>query len=572
VKEKEAQAFPFFHVRAAELTALLEPARAIRSFLKAALRITEADSGSFILLNPDTGLLDIEASIGLRKGVRRVKLKLGEGITGWVATTGEPLRVSDVRGDRRYVCVDPRVQSELAVPVEWLGSVIGVINVDSHQAGHFTAEHQERLTALAEEAARWLAFAWEVQRLRRRGGELTALLRVGRSLVSQSGLDSVLQGVVRYAAGLLRAKASALSFWDGEKEELFLRASFGTSKDFPSKPPIRSGESLMDLAIRRGRAVALYDLKEDPYLFYTERAQGEGFCSMLAVPLVFGKQFLGVLSVYTAVFHRFSTEEIRLLQMLADLSSVAIQKARLWERLMETEEALRRSERLSALGLLAAEVAHEIRNPLTVVQMLFHSLVQSVRLDERAQKDAAIIGEKMRQMNRILDQILHLGRSSDPILEWVDASRMLEDILLLVRPKAQKQGVTVRQKIAGGLPLVLADRAQLEQALLNLVLNALEAMPEGGSLWLEVQRRSYRGVQYLALGVRDTGPGLPLKEKEELFTLFQSSKPGGTGIGLAIVRRIVENHRGKLLVQSRKGRGTRFRILIPIDPLEGDAA
>lgn len=567
MKKQKPSSFPF-SIKTADLIELFKPTRAIRFFLKAAIEQSQASSGSFILFNPNTGLLDIEASIGLRKGARRVKLKLGQGITGWVATTGEPLRVDDVRLDRRYVCVDPRVRSELAVPVEWQGSVIGVLNVDSHRVNHFTEEHQRDLISLAEEAARWLAFAWEIQRLRRRGEQLTGLLGIGRTLVSESNLDAVLQGVVRHACRLVQAKASSLSFWDSEKQELVLRASFGTSKEFLHKSPIRPGESLMDLAIQRGRAVALFHLPDDPYLYYTERGKEEGFASLLAVPLVFAKKFLGVLAVYTGVPHRFSTEEIRLLQMLADLSSVAIQKAQLWERLMETEEALRQSERLSALGLLAAEVAHEIRNPLAVMQLLFHSLVQSAKLEGHAQKDAVIIGEKMRQMNRILDQVLHLGRSAEPAPEWVDVSQMLEDILLLVRAKAQKQGISVRKKITPGLPPLLADRAQLEQALLNLVLNALEAMPGGGTLWLEAQPYTHRGTRYLALGVGDTGPGLSREQKEDLFTLFRTSKPGGTGIGLAIVRRIVENHRGKVLVQSRKGRGTRFRLLIPSDPLE----
>jgi signal transduction histidine kinase len=289
---------------------------------------------------------------------------------------------------------------------------------------------------------------------------------------------------------------------------------------------------------------------------------------MLAVPLTFADKALGVLAIYTQARHRFSNDEIKLLTALADLSAVAIEKGRLLARVVEMEEKLRASERLSALGLLAAEIAHEIRNPLTVMQMLFHALVESLPLDATSQRDAELIGEKMRQMNRILDQVLSFARSSEPIKESVQAQSLFDDVVLLTRYKLQQQGIEVRTSVPEAVPPFRADREQVEQVLLNLILNASDAMPKGGMLRLSAGVEAVDGETYLVLAVRDNGQGMTAEQVANLFAPFLTYKESGTGIGLAIVQKIMENHQGKVEVESKSGQGTRFKLLFPIaDPL-----
>jgi signal transduction histidine kinase len=284
---------------------------------------------------------------------------------------------------------------------------------------------------------------------------------------------------------------------------------------------------------------------------------------MLAVPLIFAEKAVGVLVVYTQQRHRFSNDEIKLLTALGDLSAVAIEKGRLLARVVDMEEKLRASERLSALGLLAAEIAHEIRNPLTVMQMLFHALVETLRLDPTSQRDAELISEKMRQMNRILDQVLSFARSSEPIKEPVDARQLIDDVFLLTRHKLQQQGIEVRSSVADDVPPFRADRPQVEQVLLNLILNAADAMPKGGTLRLTAAREINEGEPHLAIGVRDNGQGMTQDQIANLFAPFLTYKESGTGIGLAIVKKIMENHRGKVEVESKVGQGTRFKLLFP---------
>jgi len=546
------------------LRALLEPKRAIRHFLRIAMKMTGASCGSFILLNPNTGLLDIEASYGISLRARKVKLQLGEGITGWVATSGQAMRIPDVRQERKYVSINSKVRSELAVPVERDGRILGIINLDSNEIDHFSEEHQDQMMGLAMEAAEWLSHGWELLNLRGRDQQLHTLVQMGRTIGSQTNLDDALAGIVRNGARLMKSEVCSLMLLSTDSRELVIRSSCGTSPRYQNRPPLKVDESLVGVVARRMRPVTVLNVQTDPRYHEIEMARRENLVSLLSVPLVFSARPVGVLNVYTREPHRFSNEEIKLLQTLADLSAVAIEKSRLLTRVVDTEETLRQSERLSALGLLAAEVAHEIRNPLTVMQMLFHSLVSSTTMEGPARKDAEIIEEKMKQMNRIVDQILSLVRSAEPIKEPIAVSQLIDDIILLVRHKLYRQGIEIRRIVPEGLPPMTADRAQLEQAILNLILNAVGAMPEGGILWLGASLEKSADATRIILQVRDNGTGMTKAQAESLFAPFLTTKPQGTGIGLALVRRILENHSGKIEIESRPRRGTKIRLLLPV--------
>ena len=298
-------------------------------------------------------------------------------------------------------------------------------------------------------------------------------------------------------------------------------------------------------------------------------ARREGLVAMLSVPLVFGGQALGVLNVYRGEPHIFPNEEVRILAALAELSGIAIEKARLYERIVDVEEQLRQNERLSALGLLAAEVAHEIRNPLTVMKMLFHSLDLKFPPGDPRTQDNKIMGEKMDHLNRVVEQVLDFARSTEPRLAPVNVNQLLDDLSLLTRHKLRQQRVEVVRELAPQLPAVLGDATQLEQAFLNLTLNAVEAMPEGGRLTITTralrQPRTRKEPTHVRIEFTDTGAGMTEEQQEKAFSsLLATTKAKGTGLGLAIVARVIETHRGEVKVKSELGKGTTFTITLPV--------
>jgi signal transduction histidine kinase len=557
----------FSDLRRRDLRTLLHPQKALDRILAAAVRSTRADSGSFILVNPNSGLLDIEASHGLSERAKRVKLRPGEGITGWVATTGKPLRTGDVREEKRYIAINAKIRSEMAVPVEIRGQVVGLLNVDSTQIDAFSATDEARLVDMASEAARWLELAWEIDQLRLKSRQLTSLVDTAQLILSETNLDEILEQITIQTFRLMKTRLCSVFLLNDDGTELVLRACRGGTELYRGKPNLRTEDSLLGSVVTRHKPVSVVDVVREKGYIQTDIARKERLVSMLAVPLTFAEKAVGVLAVYTQQRHRFSNDEVKILTTLGDLSAVAIEKGRLLARVVDMEEKLRASERLSALGLLAAEIAHEIRNPLTVMQMLFHALVETMQLDSTSHRDAELISEKMRQMNRILDQVLSFARSSEPIKESVHAQQLFDDVFLLTRHKLQQQDIDVRSTVPDDLPLFRADREQIEQVLLNLILNAAQAMPKGGLIRLSAAVEELEGEPHLVLAVRDNGQGMSPDQLDNLFAPFLTTKDSGTGIGLAIVKKIMENHQSKVQVESKVGQGTRFKLLFPItDP------
>jgi len=535
------------------------PQKILRLVLDEAVRITKATSGSLILINPNTGLLDIEAAVGLTKKAQQLKLKPGEGVTGWVAQRGQPLRVPDVKADRRYVPARQSVRSELAVPLEIEGQVMGVLNVDSDRVNAFSAADEELLVALAQHSARVLHNVWLLETLRLKTRQLETLVEVGQTIGSAQNLEETLQLITMQAAKLLRGKLCSLLLLDPEKQLLGLKACHGAGARYVTKPSQPVAESQVGVVVRRKRPIAILNVQESDRYQHIEIARAEGLVSLLSVPLLHREQVLGVLNVYTGEQHRFDNEEIRLLSALAHLSAIAIEKARLYEKVVDVEEQLRQNEKLSALGLLAAEIAHEIRNPLTVMKMLFHSLNLRFEPGDARAKDTAVIAEKMEQLDKIVERILRFARTSEPEFARADLNAIVEDVLLLVRHKLKQQGIELRKRLLVPLPEISCDRTQIEQVLLNLILNASQAMPNGGSLTIST---AHEGGA-ISFTVADTGEGISPERQKQLFEPFLTSKPSGTGIGLAIVHKIVETHRGRIDVRSRPGKGTQFRISLP---------
>jgi len=539
----------------------LEPAEALQRVVQEAVQLVNASSGSLSLVNPTTGLLEIGASEGLSAAGEALQLRMDEGITGWVARHGEPLRVGDVQADDRYVSANPEVRSELAIPLRMDGEVRAVLNVDAERVDVFSETDQALLEELAVHAAQVIRNSWRYEQHRHRAEQLRTLVSVGQSINSTLNLDDVLRGITREAAGLARVQMCSLLLLDETGEWLELRAEHGAGEDYRQCPALSTAESLMGSVVRRQKPMQVLNVQTSPLYQHPETARREGLVSMLSAPLVNNAQCRGTLNVYTDAPHVFSNEEVKTLCALAELSAVAIEKAELYERTVDVEEQLRRNEQLSALGLLAAEVAHEIRNPLTVMKMLYHSLRLEFDEGDPRREDARVLGEKMDHLDSIVDNIVNFARNAEPRLSAVELPALIDDLALLTRHKLQHQGIQLLREDAPELPAIRADATQLSQAFLNLILNATEAMPKGGSLRIRTATVD-EGVE---VAIADTGTGLTEGQRARAFTgMLSTTKESGGGLGLAIVAKVVEAHGGQVGVQSEPGEGTEVVLRFPI--------
>lgn len=548
----------------------LDPQQALDLIIREAVRVTRASSGSVALINPTNGFLEIEAASGLPEQSRALRLRVGEGITGWVARTGKPARAGDVSKDPRYIMVKPKVRSELAVPLEVAGQIRGVLNVDSDRADAFSEDDEQLLRALAVHAAQVIHNTWLYEQLRQKARLFETLISVSQTINSRLSLDEALQAITREACLLMNGKVASLLLLDDSGEWLDLKASHGAGAAYLNKPRLNLRESLLGTVVRRQKPLQVSNVQTSGRYQNIEVARREGLIALVGVPLVYQGKATGALSVYTGIPHSFSNEEIRILTALAELSAIAIEKARLYEHIVDVEEQLRQNEKLSAIGLLAAEVAHEIRNPLTVIKMLYHSLGLHFPPEDPRARDSAVILERMDHLNKIVQQILDFARTADPVLQPVDVNKVIDDLGLLIRHKLAQQKIEFVRDLDSDLPSVEADPSQLSQAFLNLTLNAAEAMAGGGVLKITTRllppAEKAPGPRLL-IEFHDTGHGMSEEQQKAAFrSLLQTTRKKGTGLGLAIVARIVEAHGGEISVTSNPGQGAAFRILLPANP------
>jgi PAS domain S-box-containing protein len=220
------------------------------------------------------------------------------------------------------------------------------------------------------------------------------------------------------------------------------------------------------------------------------------------------------------------------------------------------------SERLAALGRITAGVAHEVKNPLNSMRLWLENLKDSLPSDKEtnAQQAVSVLDKEIDRLDAVVKRFLDFTRPMEVRLEATQLSQLLPEVLEVAKPQFKKANIQLAQLLPIGVPEVYVDRALLKQAVLNLVLNAAEAMPNGGQLRLTLSRRG----EMAEITVEDNGKGIPPENKSKIFQLFFTTRPGGSGIGLASAFRIVQLHNGSIDFTSEVGRGTTFRIELPL--------
>ncbi len=245
--------------------------------------------------------------------------------------------------------------------------------------------------------------------------------------------------------------------------------------------------------------------------------------------------------------------------------AIFLNQRRYLQSVQALQEAAQRDRRLAALGNLAAGVAHEIRNPLNAIGMGLQRLLREWRLApgedqaEYARLGGVLHGE-VNRLNEMVERFLQLARPARVNLGTCHVEQHLGELLTLLREEAAAKGITIETVLALDGATARLDCRQIHQALLNIVVNAFEAMPKGGTLRLTARTRN----GHLEVAIADTGPGIPPEHLDRIFEPYFTTKEGGTGLGLALAQRIVDAHGGAITVDSRPGKGSTFRIGLPL--------
>jgi signal transduction histidine kinase len=389
---------------------------------------------------------------------------------------------------------------------------------------------------------------------------LEALFAIGAEISSTLQLEEVLRRVVAHACRLMGARVSSLLLIDREEGTLRPAATHGASDAYLAQPDREVATSLTGEVIKTGRPLYIPDVREETRYSLSLLARREGLCALLSVPLRSKAGVIGVLNVYTGEPRCFDENDIRLLTLLASQSATAIENATLHRDEMEARERLRQSEKLAALGKLSAGLAHELRNPLNTVSMLIYAMAREMPADGPFGPDLQVVQGELQRMTLLIEQFLEFARPRSPHFQRERLDEIMEETLLLIGPEARTRGVMVYKEWDKGLPGVWADGTQIKQVYLNLLLNALQAMPRGGKLTV----RLYVSGGSLLTAITDSGEGIHPEVRANLFQPFFTTKKGGAGLGLSISQRIIEGHNGRLRLLSRPGAGTTAVMRLPL--------
>lgn len=412
------------------------------------------------------------------------------------------------------------------------------------------------------------------QALRRRNQELAALIEINRVVTSSLDLDEVLEATMRGIREIMQVESGSLVLFDEESGRLTYRKTLSPDHGWIAGRSIEPGEGLVGHVIASGEPKLVNDVERDPHFSGDpgEEVTGVVTQAVLCVPLTIHDRTIGAIELINKLDGLFDEQDLDLLNAMAASVAVAVDNANLYAELADFAEELERSqaklvqaEKMAAIGRLAASLAHEINNPLQAIHnSLFLSVHEGLGQDRRDQY-LEMAQSEVERLIEIVQRMLDFYRPSRGSVQSGDLNEVVQNVLALAHKRLQHGDVQVHTKLSDDLTVIPIVSDQISQVLLNLVINAVEAMPSGGDLWLQTQR-SEDGNDLL-LSVRDSGPGMSSEQISSLFEPFYTTKPKGTGLGLAISYGIVESHGGTIDVSSQAGRGTTFTVRLPLNPV-----
>ena len=380
--------------------------------------------------------------------------------------------------------------------------------------------------------------------------------------------DELLRTLVSRVATELRTAGTWL--WRRRDEQLLLAYQVGLPRrNQRTVSPLDIRTGVIGRVARRGRMMKITDIRKDRRLYCYDELIQCGIRSFYALPLMIAGQVEGVLGVYFSSRRRISDQEIRRMKSFSKQFALALKIIQLYAKLLQsnqqlqkTQELLVQSESLAAMGQLASGIAHELGNPLGIITTTTQYLLENDSPPEEIRECLSVIEEKTKEMNGFILDMLELSRPKDYQFVWTDLMTVIQNTLRFLKQRLRSQNIGLVTQLDRDLPRIFIDPGKIAQALLNILINAIDAMPSSGtlSIWTRLDSKT----QEIVIQIEDTGQGIKQEYLPQIFTPFFSRKSGGTGLGLPISRQIINRHHGLLTGENLEMNGARFTIRLPI--------
>ena len=417
------------------------------------------------------------------------------------------------------------------------------------------------------------------QQVEMRNTRLAILNAISMTISNSLDLNEVLNSTIDKIRELLESDSVRIYLLDGKRNVLNLAAHKGLSSEFISKSHIRHrevGTGFLGQAVLacETRVVDNIEASEDPY---ADLLVKEGLHSTAYIPLVSKGQPLGVMVVSSYSGFKFSANYVDFLTAIGNQIGVAVDNANLYEnlkrayqKLKEAQEQVIRTEKLASLGKLAATVAHEINNPLAAVltyTRLMMKLMSRGRFTQERLEDIAryltIMESETARCGEIVKNLLAFSRQPKITVEASSIEELIEKTLVLISHDLEMKNIQLVKEIEPDLPKIKCSSRHIQQALLNLLSNASEAMPEGGTLTVTAKHSKSDG--FVEAVISDTGCGISEEDLKNIFEPFFTTKEEGRGVGLglSVVHGIITRHNGSIEIESKPDEGSTFKVRLP---------
>ena len=586
--DAERRTQELLYVLMREISATLDPTDVLQRALALITENLGGKSATACLYEKESGRLRIVAGhqlavFGREELERLLNAAPGQGLQGWVAAHRQTVLIRDVLGDERWARipeVDAGGGSALAAPILAGGELLGVVTIFGDRV--FDESGMELLQAICQQLGLALLNARRFEQVERSLAELRAVQQVGQVVNQRLELHQLLQEVIEQVSRVLGYSRAELLLVDGQ--ELRVEASRGALQEVGLTMPIARG--IVGRVAATDRPAFLPDVSTDAD-YHAALADTQ---SEIAVPLHKGGVVVGVLNIESPVRGGLTESDLRVLTLLADQLSVAIENAALYDRLrqytlqlenMVAERTAKLAEALQAAReadqlktRFVADVSHELRTPLTNIR-LYLELLETAE-GEKAQDYMATLNRETDRLVDLIEDLLSISRldagtavmAARPVDLNIMARSLVDDRRRLLADRV----IRLQFEPQADLPRVSVDEHMLNQVVANLLTNAMNYTQEGGAIIVSTKSETVDGAAWVTLTVADTGSGIPSEEQARVFERFfrgaasrQLGVPG-TGLGLAICQEILRRHDGRITLESAPGKGTAFTIWLPQPP------
>lgn len=537
------------------------------------------------LEDPGDGQLRLAAHRGVsRSYLDKIEaVGLGECLCPGVFASGKGALARNTTQCPRMPTIAEGLEQPVAhacIPMAFNGASRGVLNLAAAPGQIFAPEELSFLETVGRQVCLAVEGARHLKAERLHNQEARALAALNKGIGESLDPDAVLEAVGRTALEVLRVDRVHILLGSDARRLTVAHLAGLPHPELEKEMDLDLtllGASLHRRALEEQRTFAVEDKSRDERV-NQEIARRWAGTSGLILPLVARRTTLGLLVLTSASARTWSADQIELAEALASQASVALENARLYDKarrayreLNEAQTRIIQNEKMAVVGTFASGLAHEVRNPLNSIALQLSIVERRVGplpagVAGEIKELVGVIRQEVMRLDNLVGDFLQFSRSNRVQYRPTSLDAVLDDVMRLLRPEARAAGVTLRrQRIGGPIPDLRVDPEKIKQVAINLVQNAIEALPGGGHAMVESGLVDGQAL----LVVRDDGPGLP--EGLDVFQLFVTTKAHGTGLGLSIAQQIVLEHGGEISATSEPGRGTTLTVILPVERSEHPA-